>query len=139
MGGGRGQVVQAPVAAVDLVVPVDLEVEAREILEGPGGAPRGFESEVRVPTASGQETIREARVVRGGPGGNNNAVGTALAELTTALADTTSTPEQIKAKLAAVRNARQKAAADLAAAQKALLPLLTADQEATLVSLGYLD
>jgi len=80
--------------------------------------------------------------IPGGPGGfagNNNAVSTALSELTTALDDATSTPEQIKARLAAVRNARQKAAAELAAAQKALLPLLTADQEARLVSLGYLD
>jgi hypothetical protein len=77
----------------------------------------------------------------GGPGGgnSNNAVSAALAELATAVADTTSTPEQIKAKLAAVRTARQKAASDLAAAQKALLPLLTADQEATLASLGYID
>ena len=86
---------------------------------------------------------------RGGPGGgapggfggnnNNNAVGTALAELKTALAEPTTTPEQAKAKLAAVRSARQKAVRDLATAQKNLLPLLTADQEATLVSLGYLD
>ena len=77
----------------------------------------------------------------GGPGGGNanNAVGAALAELKTAVADASSTPEQIKAKLGAVRSARQKAAADLATAQKNLLPLLTADQEAMLVSLGYLD
>ena len=76
----------------------------------------------------------------GGPGGgNNNAVSTALSELTTALADSTSTPEQIKAKVDAVRTARQKAVSDLAAAQKSLLPLLTADQEATLVGLGYID
>jgi hypothetical protein len=75
----------------------------------------------------------------GGFAGNNNAVSTALSELTTALDDATSTPEQIKARLAAVRSARQKAAAELAVAQKALLPLLTADQEARLVSLGYLD
>ena len=84
---------------------------------------------------------------RGGPGGgapwdfgpNNNAVSMALAELKTALADPSSSPEQVKAKLAAVRSARQKAVTDLAAAQKGLLPLLTAGQEATLVSLGYLD
>lgn len=64
---------------------------------------------------------------------------TALAELTTAIADTTSTPEQIKTKVGAVRTARQKAVSYLATAQKALLPLLTADQEALLVSLGYID
>ena len=60
-------------------------------------------------------------------------------ELKTALADTSSTPEQVKAKLDAVRSARQKAAADLATALKNLLPLLTADQEAILASLGYID
>jgi len=78
---------------------------------------------------------------RGGPGGpgGNNQVGTALTELKTALADATSAPEQIKARLAAVRAARRKAASDLAEAQKALLPLLTPDQEVTLVSLGYID
>jgi hypothetical protein len=75
----------------------------------------------------------------GGFGGGNNVVSTALAELKTALADSTSTPEQIKAKLAAVRSARAKAAGDLAAAQKNLRQLLTADQDVTLVSLGYLD
>ena len=77
----------------------------------------------------------------GGPGGGggNNAVGTALTELKTALADASSTPEQIKAKVDAVRSARQRAASDLVAAQKSLLPLLTADQQATLVSLGYID
>ncbi len=77
----------------------------------------------------------------GGPGGGggSNPVSAALAELKTALADTSSTPEQIKTKLDAVRNARQKAATDLATAQKKLLPLLSASQEATLVSLGYLD
>jgi hypothetical protein len=91
------------------------------------------------PNGQGRQAGRGGQGGRGGPGGGNNAVSTALAELTTALADTTSTPEQIKAKLAAVRAARQRATGDLAAAQKALLPLLTADQEATLVSLGYLD
>ena len=79
----------------------------------------------------------------GGPpadfGGGNNVVSTALAELKTVLAESTSTPEQIKAKVAAVRSARQKAAADLTTAQKNLLRLLTADQEVTLLSLGYLD
>jgi len=80
----------------------------------------------------------------GGPagfgGGNaNNAVSAALADLKTAMADASSTPEQIKAKVAAVRTARERAVADLAAAQKNLLPLLSASQEATLVSLGYID
>jgi hypothetical protein len=110
----------------------------------PGGAPGGadggrgreggFDPAIFAALAAGG---------RGGPGGAaaivNNAVGAALAELKATLAEPTSTPEQVKAKLAAVRSARQKAVADLATAQQNLLRLLTADQEATLVSLGYLD
>ena len=78
---------------------------------------------------------------RGGPGGfgANNAVSNALAELKKAVDDPTTPPAQVKEKLAAVRSARQRAAADLATAQEALLALLTADQEVILVSLGYLD
>ena len=77
----------------------------------------------------------------GGPGGfgADNPVSSALAELKKAVDDPTTPPAQVKDKLAAVRSARQRAAADLATAQKALLALLTADQEVILVSLGYLD
>jgi outer membrane murein-binding lipoprotein Lpp len=73
----------------------------------------------------------------GGPGGN--AVTRKLAELRTALADPNSTSEQLTEKLDAVRSARAKAKTELAAAHKDLLQLLTADQEAVLVSLNYLD
>lgn len=79
---------------------------------------------------------------RGGPdalGGLNNPVSAALRDLKTVLADPTTTPEQLKTKLAAIRTARQKAATDLQTAQRDVLRLLTADQEATLVSLGYID
>ncbi len=62
-----------------------------------------------------------------------------LLDLKTALADKNATPEVIQEKVAAVRRAIQKARADLDGAQKDLLPLLTADQEAILVDLGYLD
>ena len=62
-----------------------------------------------------------------------------MTELKTALDDTATTPEQAQAKLMAVRDARKKAVADLAKAQNNLLLLLTADQEAMLVSLGYID
>ena len=82
---------------------------------GPGGGPPGF----------------------GGPGGN--AVTQKLTELRTALADPNSTSEQLQEKLGAVRDARLKAKAELAAARKDLLELLTPDQEAVLVSLDYLD
>jgi septal ring factor EnvC (AmiA/AmiB activator) len=71
--------------------------------------------------------------------GGNNAVAAALAELTTALAKTNAPADQIQEKVAAVRNSRQKAKADLAAAEKNLRQLLTKDQETVLVSLGYLE
>jgi len=73
----------------------------------------------------------------GGPGGN--AVTQKLAELRTALADPNTTPAQLQEKLGVVRDARVKAKAELAAARKDLLELLTPDQEAVLVSLNYLD
>ena len=63
----------------------------------------------------------------------------AQSELKAVLDDPKSTPQQIQEKVAAMRKATQKARADLAAAQKDLLELLTADQEVVLVSLGYLD
>ena len=62
-----------------------------------------------------------------------------LMDLRTACADPNMTIEQLKEKTASVREARQKAKAELAAARKDLLELLTLDQEAALVSLGYLD
>ena len=49
------------------------------------------------------------------------------------------TPKQIKAKIAAIRAARQKAKTKLEAARKELLELLSPEQEAVLVSQGYLE
>jgi hypothetical protein len=72
-------------------------------------------------------------------GGGNNAVALALTELRTTLSSTNAPPDQIKEQVAAVRAARQKAKADLAAAEKKLRDLLTASQEAVLISLGYLE
>jgi hypothetical protein len=48
-------------------------------------------------------------------------------------------PEEIKAKLAALRDAREKAKSDLAGAQKELRELLTQRQEAAMVMMGFLD
>jgi hypothetical protein len=50
-----------------------------------------------------------------------------------------STPQEIQEKVAAVRRATEKAKADLAAARKDLVELLTAEQQAILVGLGYLE
>ena len=78
----------------------------------------------------------------GGPpgfGGRDNAISQALADLQTALTDAQVRPEQLQEKMAAVRLARQKAKSKLQAAQKELLELLAPDQEAVLVSLGFID
>ncbi len=63
----------------------------------------------------------------------------AQVDLRAALDDPETSPDAIQETLAALREARQKARVDLAAATKELLELLTLDQEAVLVSLGYLD
>jgi hypothetical protein len=55
------------------------------------------------------------------------------------LADPKHARIDLQKKVAAVRLAREKAHADLDVAQKELLQLLTPDQEAILVGLGYLD
>ncbi|CAN5423985.1 hypothetical protein BH10PLA2_BH10PLA2_14040 [soil metagenome] len=75
----------------------------------------------------------------GGPGGGDAAITKAIADLQTAVADTKSTPEVLKEKVAAVRLARHKAKEKLELARKDLLELLTLDQEAILITLGYLD
>ena len=75
----------------------------------------------------------------GGPGGGMDAIGQAELDLKAVLDDPNSTDEQVQEKLQAVREARAQAKARLHAAQADLMELLTADQVAVLVSLGYLD
>jgi hypothetical protein len=74
-----------------------------------------------------------------GMAGANNPVATALTELRTALNATNAAPETIEAKIADVRQARQKAKRELDAAQNELHQLVTRQQENVLISLGYLD
>ncbi len=69
----------------------------------------------------------------------NHPVQTALTELRTLLDSYDASEDQIRDKLAVVRAVRHKALRDLAAAQKKLVPYLTVEQTAVLVSLGYLD
>ncbi|HEY7115848.1 MAG TPA: hypothetical protein VH475_04625, partial [Tepidisphaeraceae bacterium] len=74
---------------------------------------------------------------------NNNreqtAVAKAAAELRAAIDDKSTSPEDINKKLAALRDAREKARAELQAAQKELKDVLSARQEAVLVSSGMLE
>ena len=74
----------------------------------------------------------------GGPG-QDSPVAQAQAELRALLDDPKHTKAEVDEKMAAVRKARQKARADLEAAQKDLQQMVTANQEAVLVSLGYLE
>jgi hypothetical protein len=85
-------------------------------------------------------TAGNAFAGRGGGGRwQADGVSQAYLDLRAAVDDAKATPEDVQAKLRAVREARQKAKADLDAATKDLLELITARQEAILVSLGYLD
>jgi hypothetical protein len=75
----------------------------------------------------------------GPPGGGMSRVSQARAELKTVLDDPKHTPAEVADHITAVRKAQQQARTDLDAAQKDLVQMLTARQEAVLVSLGYLD
>jgi len=80
---------------------------------------------------------------RGGGGGGDNQpttpVAKASADLRTALDNKDTPAEDIAKKLAALREARDKARADLAAVQKELKEVLTQRQEAVLVTMGMLE
>ena len=80
---------------------------------------------------------------RGGPlsagGARDSAISQAMDDLQKAASDAKATPDQLRTKVAVVRAARQKAKAKLEAARKELLTLLSPEQEALLVGLGYLE
>ena len=86
----------------------------------------------------------------GGPGGGANAPAdsnapaptaaqTAAKDLQATLDNKDAKPEEIKAKLTALRDAHSKAREDLTKAQAELKELLTQRQEAVLVNMGVLD
>jgi len=79
---------------------------------------------------------------RGGDGDSNRqrgAVEQASADLRKLLEDKAASEDQIKQKLTAFREARDKARTELASAQKELKEILMPRQEAVLVSSGMLD
>jgi DNA-binding transcriptional MerR regulator len=84
---------------------------------------------------------------QGGPGGgttpapdaNASQVQQKVAELRTVLENKDAKPDEIKAKLDALRAAKAEAKTQLAAAQQELRGLLTQRQEAVLVENGMLD
>ncbi len=82
---------------------------------------------------------------RGGPGADAAAqqptseIGKLIQALKTTLDNSKSTPEEIKASLSAVREAKKKSEQDLAKAREELVKALTPRQEARLVQLGIID
>ena len=76
---------------------------------------------------------------RGGDQQNQSAAMKASGELREVLDKKDAKPEEIAAKLKALREAREKAKAELATAQKELKEVLTQRQEAVLVMMGQLD
>jgi hypothetical protein len=75
----------------------------------------------------------------GGPTTQPSAVQTAMQDLQTTLDDQNASPDTIKTKLQAVRDAKAKARQDLVVAQQDLKSVLTQRQEAVMVLNGYLD
>jgi hypothetical protein len=91
---------------------------------GPGGSPGGSPQ----PSSGGSDPNRPERA------------GSAEREaLRIALENESTSPETLKAKLAAVRDVRAKSAGELAAAREDLKKVLTVRQEALLVSYGILE
>jgi len=104
----------------------------------------------KVMTLSRQTTgLRMMGGRRGGerPGGPGPAMSSAevspvqkaASELESVLANKEAKPAEIKAKLDALREARQKAKKELSEAQASLKEILTARQEAQLVLMGLLE
>ncbi|HEX8323614.1 MAG TPA: hypothetical protein VF595_06840 [Tepidisphaeraceae bacterium] len=73
------------------------------------------------------------------PGFGIDPVAAAMNDLKTIATDPATTPDQLAAKLAAVRAERQKARTQLAAAVTELKAVVSPQQEAVLVALGFLE
>jgi chromosome segregation ATPase len=85
----------------------------------------------------------QVRPMMGGRGGGAQAtpseLQTAITALNATIADAAATPDDLKTKLKAVRDAKAKALDDLKKAQKALVDILTPKEEAVLVAQGILE
>jgi hypothetical protein len=75
----------------------------------------------------------------GGDRGGDRAGSAESQALRTALESESTPPDQLKAKLTAVRDARKRSAAELEAARADLQKVVTVRQEAVLVSMGILE
>jgi Spy/CpxP family protein refolding chaperone len=71
--------------------------------------------------------------------GEQTALQKEMTKLQTLLENESTSPDEVKKQLTAVRQAREKAKQELAAAQQDLKQILTVKQEALLVTMGMLD
>ncbi len=110
----------------------------RQVSAGPGGMFR-----MGVGRRGGPQGAQAGPGARGPRGpfgqGEPTEVDKASDALQTTLENTAATPEEIKAKLTALRAAKEKAKAELATAQKELREVLSLRQEAQLVLMGMLN
>jgi hypothetical protein len=121
------------------VMNLSRQVTGRGMMMGGPGGNAGRRQPGGARTA-GQDAGQRTRPGPGtGPQREESAVGKATQELQEVLRSETAKPEQIKAKLTALRTAKEKAKKDLATAQKELKEKLTVKQEAILVLSGYLN
>jgi hypothetical protein len=108
-------------------------------LDNPGRAGRAPGAGPR--PANQDRRARRDRARRSNPNANREttALGKATGELRELLASDTPTPEDINAKLAALRQARLALKQELTQARAQLQQTLTVKQEATLVLMGILE
>lgn len=116
---------------------------------GPGGPPPGgTDNPAGAPAAAGRDNGGPGAGGPpnggfggpGGPGGQTpSEVQQKQSELHEALQSQDASPDDVKAKVAALRDAKSRAKAQLSAAQEELRGLLSLRQEAVLVSFGILE
>jgi len=89
--------------------------------------------------AASTDPVDPASSANSGTSRQSVTLAQALTDLQSAIKDKHTTDKQLADQLITVRAARQKAQADFKTAQDALRQLITPDQEAVLVSMGYMD
>jgi hypothetical protein len=119
--------------------PLIEKVQAKQ-RESMGGRFGGFGGRGGGPGGGGGGGGGGAATAGGGGGGGGDRGGSPESQaLRTALENESTPPEELKAKLNAVRDARKRSAGELAAARGDLQKVVTVRQEAVLVSMGILE
>jgi Spy/CpxP family protein refolding chaperone len=119
-----------------------LTADARVVDAGVAAPPRPETKTGEAPAGEGKAANPAAPPPPSGGmfgGSGTNIISQVQADLRAVLADPKHTPAEVQEKITAIRKAREKVRAELEAAQKDLLQLLTAEQAAILVARGYLE